>query len=260
MKIFLYISILFIFLGCSSVDVDLPTENDINSTQESSQDFDDFDDFDDEMDIEKVYDPFIGYNRFMTGFNDLLIQNIFQPINHGYMYITHVEVRNSIGKFFSNIYYPMHLLNNLFQGKVDGALIETGRFMINSTVGILGLFDPAQSHFGLRPKKEDFGQTLGFYGVGAGPHIVIPVFGPSNLRDLISIIPDAAISPFDYTTRSWWTVTDTVEGFLAVKFIEKFNKMSLQSAQYDQVKHDSVDLYPYLRDIYEQKRIKDIEE
>jgi len=160
------------------------------------------------------------------------------------MFITHVEVRNSIDNFFNNIYYPVHLINNILQGKVVGALTETGRFLINTTIGIFGLFDPAKSYFGMRPKKEDFGQTLGFYGVGPGPHIVIPIFGPSNLRDIVSIIPDA----------------NTVGGFVSVKFVDKFNKMSLQSEQYDQLKHDSVDLYPYLRDIYEQKRLKEIEE
>jgi len=225
-----------------------------------ADDFDDFDDFEDEVAIKKVYDPFISYNRVVTSFNNTLIENVFQPVNTGYMFITHVEVRNSIDNFFNNIYYPVHLINNILQGKVVGALTETGRFLINTTIGIFGLFDPAKSYFGMRPKKEDFGQTLGFYGVGPGPHIVIPIFGPSNLRDIVSIIPDAALSPIDYTSRSWWTITNTVGGFVSVKFVDKFNKMSLQSEQYDQLKHDSVDLYPYLRDIYEQKRLKEIEE
>ncbi len=220
-------------------------------------DFDDFDDFEDEVKIKKIYDPFESYNRSMTSFNDTLYMNVLIPIDNVYTTITTQGMRNSVGNFFNNIYFPMHFLNNLLQFKIDGVLIESGRFLINSTIGILGLFDPA-SEFGLYPHKEDFGQTLGYYGVGGGPHIVVPFFGPSNLRDIFSMLPDAAVNPVDYTQRPWWTITDTWAGYLGIKTVEKFNNISIYSTQYEQIRKDAVDLYPYLRDIYEQKRDEEI--
>lgn len=260
-KIIVIIYISFNFLGCTTVDVQSPNKvNNQDILQDDSEDFDDFSDFEEEMKIEVTYDPFSSYNRTMTGFNDSLYVNIISPINTGYKIITTQDIRNSINNFFNNLYFPMNFINNIFQGKIDGALVETGRFLVNTTVGILGLFDPAKNQLGLYPRKEDFGQTLGFYGVGAGPHIVLPFFGPSNLRDVLSMFPDAMLSPIDYTSRPWWTMTDTYAQYLSIKTVEKFNHTSLYSSQYDQIKKDAVDLYPYLREIYEQMRIKEIEE
>ena len=251
------------FLGISSTDVDVPrkvnvVENNISMSKDDDDEFEDFEDFKDEVEIKEVYDPFESYNRSITGFNDSLYINILKPMDVAYRVVTTQNIRNSIGNFFNNLYFPMHFINNVLQGKINATLIETGRFLVNSTVGILGVFDPAKSKLGLYPHKEDFGQTLGYYGVGAGPHIVLPFFGPSNLRDIISMIPDAAVSPIDYTERAWWTITDQYWSFLTIKAIEKFNNVSLYSIQYDQIRKDAVDLYPYLREIYEQKREDDI--
>lgn len=230
----------------------------INLTYANADEFEDFEDFKDEVEIKEVYDPFEAYNRVMTSFNDGLYINVLKPMDKGYRVITTQNVRNSIGNFFNNLYFPMHFVNNVLQGKITAALTETGRFVVNSTVGVFGIFDPAKNGLGLYPQKEDFGQTLGFYGIGAGPHIVIPFFGPSNLRDAISLIPDAVVSPIDYQERDWWTITDQQWSYLTVKSIEEFNNVSLYSIQYDQIRKDAVDLYPYLRDIYEQKREDDI--
>jgi len=261
LSIILFICVSFVFFGCSSTTVNTPDKiNIIDSDVDISDEFEDFEDFEDESELNPVNDPFISYNRTMTGFNDGVYENVFTPVNNGYKFITTEGIRESVGNFFNNIYFPMHLLNNLFQGKINGALVESGRFLINTTIGLLGLFDPAKSQFDLYPHKEDFGQTLGFYGVGAGPHIVLPIFGPSNLRDLVSIIPDAALSPVDYTSRSWWTITDTWAGYLTFKTVEQFNKLSIGSSQYEIFRKDAVDLYPYMRDIYEQKRNQEIAE
>ena len=253
----LLISITFNFTACSSKDTEVPKKAEV--IQEEVAD-DDFDDFEEEMEVKEIYDPFEGYNRSMTNFNDGLYEHFFKPVNKGYVAITHPEVRVSIGNFFNNIYFPMRFFNNVLQGKFHYAFEETGRFVINTTAGCLGFFDPAKSENKLMPHDEDFGQTLGFYGVGAGPHIVIPLFGPSNMRDAISFFPDAAVSPIDYKERDWWTVTDTWFELIAVKSVEKFNEVSLYSTQYEEIRKDAVDLYPYLRDLYEQKRAKEIEE
>jgi len=220
---------------------------------------DDFAEFDSELETKKISDPFSGYNRMMTNFNDSLYMNVLKPVDKVYKAVTYIEVRRSVDKFFKNLYFPMRFVNNILQGKFTNAGEEAGRFIINTTVGIGGLFDPAKSELNLVPHNEDFGQTLGFYGVGAGPHIVLPLWGPSNLRDVVGIFPDTAVSFVDYNERSWWTLTDTWAGFLGVKTLEQINKYSLYSTQYDHIREDAVDLYPYLRDLYEQKRDKEIE-
>ncbi len=221
---------------------------------------DDFAEFDSELEIQKISDPFSGYNKVMTNFNDDLYMNVLKPINSGYVAITHIEVRRSIDKFFKNLYYPMRFVNNIFQGKFHNAFEETGRFVVNTTVGLAGFFDPAKSEMGMLAHNEDFGQTLGFYGVGSGPHIVLPLWGPSNLRDVVSIYPNTVVSFVDYTDRDWFTLTDTWAGFLGVKAIEQVNKYSLYETTYDHIREDAIDLYPYLRELYEEKRQREIEE
>jgi len=218
------------------------------------------DEFEDEMVIEEKSDPFSGYNRVMTSFNDTLWVYFFTPVTNGYNAVVNEEIRISVDNAFNNLYFPVRLVNNIFQAKFENASEETGRFVINSTIGILGLFDPAKSKFDLQEHKEDFGQTLGFYGVGSGPHIVLPLFGPSNLRDSISIIPDSCLSIIDYKQRDWFTLTDEWAEFLAVKLYEKTNNFSLDNDKYEKIKEDAVDLYPYLRDMYEQYRDNQIKE
>jgi len=254
----LLVFISFNFSACSSKEAQVPKVSKTTQSQEVADD--DFDDFEEEMAVKEVSDPFEGYNRSVTNFNDGMYEHFFKPVNKGYTAITSPGFRKSVGRFFNNLYYPMRLINNLLQGKFHYAFEETGRFVVNTTAGFLGFFDPAKDKMGLEPHNEDFGQTLGFYGVGPGPHIVIPLFGPSNLRDAISFFPDAAVSPIDYKDRDWPTLTRTWAELMAVKSVEKFNNVSLYSNQYEEIRKDAVDLYPYLRDLYEQKRAKEIEE
>ncbi|DAB28673.1 MAG: hypothetical protein A2513_08075 [Sulfurimonas sp. RIFOXYD12_FULL_33_39] len=218
------------------------------------------DEFADEFATEEVYDPFSGYNRFMTSFNDDLYEYILKPISKGYKSVLHEEIRESIRNFFHNLYFPMRVVNNVFQGKFHYASLESGRFIINSTIGILGLFDPARTEFGILPHEEDFGQTLGFYGVKSGPHIVLPIFGPSNLRDALSLYPDSFLSPISYSDRDYWALTEDLEWYLTLRLLENINYISLDIDKYDKIKRDAVDLYPYLRNIYEQHRNKKIRE
>lgn len=259
---FIYFAFVFTFVvtltGCSSKTVEKPSE--VAVEQERDDLNGELEGFADEFEVKEVYDPFSGYNRVMTTFNDSLYEYALKPVANGYKYVMHVEVRESVRNFFNNLYFPMRVVNNVLQGKFQYATEETGRFVINTTVGIVGLFDPAKVHFKLEAHDEDFGQTLGFYGVGSGPHIVLPIFGPSNLRDLVSMYPDALLSPIDYRQRSYWTLTDTWSEYLGVKTFEKVNYISLDMDKYERMKRDAVDLYPYFRDVYEQYRNKQIEE
>lgn len=256
----LFLSMTFAFTGCSSKAVEEPKEAVVHEDKSADDLNGELAGFTDEFEAKEIYDPFSGYNRAMTSFNDGAYEYVLKPAADGYKAVLHVEVRESVRNFFNNLYFPMRLANNLLQGKFCNASEETSRFVVNSTVGVLGLFDPAKSYFELDAHEEDFGQTLGFYGASSGPHIVLPLLGPSNLRDVVSLYPDALLSPIDYTERSYWTLTDTSAEYLGAKSLEKINYISLNMDRYERMRKDAVDLYPYLRDVYEQYRDKQIEE
>lgn len=245
------------FSGCGLKNIESQNEVVLN---EFSVEDEELDGFEDELEVKEIYDPLSGYNRIMTNVNDVAYVRVLKPVANGYRYLIHEEVRISIENFFHNIYYPIRVVNNLLQGKFYNAYEESSRFVINTTVGALGLFDIAKSRFNIQAHNEDFGQTLGFYGVKSGPHIVLPLLGPSNLRDALSLYPDSLLNVVDTKERSHWTLTDTSTEFLAVKSLEKINYISLHMSEYEKLKADAVDLYPYLRDVYEQHRIKQIEE
>jgi phospholipid-binding lipoprotein MlaA len=132
-------------------------------------------------------DPFEGFNRAIFTFNDVLDRYFIKPIAKGYRAITPAPVSKSISNFFSNLHDPPIMLYNLLQGKPKQAASDLGRFLVNSTIGIAGLFDVA-TKMGLEKHTEDFGQTLAVWGVGDGPYLVLPFFGPSNLRDGPSLL------------------------------------------------------------------------
>ena len=140
-----------------------------------------------------VYDPWEGFNRRMYRFNFYFDKYVFLPVVGGYETITPDVVQTGISNFFANIGDVFNLTNNLFQLKGKPALNTTGRLVINTTIGIGGLFDWA-TPMGIDREEEDFGQTLGHYGVGSGPYLVLPLAGPSNLRDGSGLA-------IDYATR-----------------------------------------------------------
>ncbi len=152
-----------------------------------------------------VYDPWERMNRRIYNFNTKFDRYIFLPVVNAYEFVLPDFVEDGISNFFSNIGEISNLTNSLLQLKPEPALKATGRFLINSTVGVFGLWDPA-TKIGLSEWKEDFGQTLGRYGVGDGPFLVLPILGPSNLRDTTGLVADAAIfnhtDPLDFDGHS----------------------------------------------------------
>ncbi len=240
------------------------TENedmeDAESEDEEDDEDEDLDEFEAEFEEAKqeVSDPFEGYNRAMTTFNDALITWVLEPVGKGYAYVVPEAPRRGVRHFFHNLLYPIRFVNNVLQFKIKNAGEETVRFVTNTTIGILGFWDPAKEWFGLEPHEEDFGQTLGFYGVGSGPHIVLPFFGPSNLRDTFSMYPDNFLDPVGQQKPIGQTdnyVTEYgIRGFKAV------NEVSLRQGEWESLKKDAIDFYPFLRDSYEQMRNKQIKE
>lgn len=233
---------------------------------------------DDEFDAEfgdvaetEVYDPFEGYNRFMTGVNDKIYVYAFDPLRDGYRWVMPKPVRRGVGNFFENLFFPLRFVNNALQAKFVNTGEETLRFVINSTIGVFGIWDPATEWFKLEKHPEDFGQTLGYWGVGAGPHIVLPVLGPSNLRDTVGLYPENEVDAItlyyrDPNVENAYALdfkNDTVSGVkrsLALTTYRKLNSYSLENIGYQDIKKDALDLYPFLRDAYEQNRNKKIKE
>lgn len=142
-------------------------------------------------------DPWEKPNRAFYNFNDSLDRNFFTPVAKGYVWAAPKPVRASVTNAFENVNYLNVIANNLLQGKVDHFASDTGRFVVNSTVGLGGLFDPA-TKLGMPAHDEDLGQTLGKWGMGEGRYMVLPLMGPNSLRDLPNIGSAMALNPLTY--------------------------------------------------------------
>ena len=137
-------------------------------------------------------DPLEPINRAIFAFNEAVDDTVLEPVAKGYRAITPDPVEHSVSNFFNNLGEINTIVNSTLQMKLDKTVSSTSRFVINSTVGIFGLFDVASS-FGIERHREDFGQTLGHYGVPAGPYLVLPFFGPSTFRDAPGFYADIAV-------------------------------------------------------------------
>ena len=148
--------------------------------------------FSDDERVTQIEDPCKGFNRSMYRFNYHVDKYVLLPVVSGYEYVTPVFVQNGVSNFFGNIGEIRTLYNSLLQLKGGKSLKTFGRFLTNTTIGIGGLFDPA-SPMGLKKQNADFGQTLGYWGAGSGPYIVLPVLGPNTFRSTGAIAVDSGI-------------------------------------------------------------------
>jgi len=205
-----------------------------------------------------VFDPLTGFNRLMYRFNDKLYFWVLKPVSKGYGKIVSEDGRIALKRFFKNLSFPVRFVNNVLQGKFKQTGIETLRFVMNSTLGILGISDPAYSLLNLQAYEEDFGQTLGHYGAGDGFPLVLPFLGPSNLRDAIGIIPDLFFYPIAFLDPETRSAINRV--FLGVKIWEIVNRTSLRIGFYENLKKDALDPYTLMRDTYKQNRDAKIKE
>lgn len=192
-------------------------------------------------------DPWEGYNRAMYAFNDAVDRAVVKPVAKGYQRAAPLPVRVGVGNFFGNLGDAWTGVNNLLQGKlVDGAS-DFGRVAINSTVGILGFFDVA-TPIGLQRHDEDFGQTLGKWGVGDGPYVVLPIFGPKTLRDTAGFGVDTAVDPVGHRDHDV-ALRNTATG---LRLIHQRAELLPAEAVIDQA---ATDRYAYIRDAYLQRRL-----
>lgn len=163
--------------------------------------------------IDDSSDPFESFNRQMYALNDDLDRAILEPAAKGYRAITNEPVRDGVSNFVGNLGEPVTFANEVLQGKLGGASSTAGRFVVNTTVGIAGIFDPATS-MGLEKSDEDFGQTLGTWGVSSGPYLVLPVIGSTNPRDLAGLGVDMALNPLNTAEFDGDTETRVATGVL----------------------------------------------
>ncbi|MHB8454442.1 MAG: MlaA family lipoprotein [Acidiferrobacterales bacterium] len=197
-----------------------------------------------------VYDPFESYNRVIFRFNDEFDRFVLKPVAEAYSDVLPRPVKNSVSRFFNNLLGPTVVVNDLLQGKVKRSAADTGRFVINSTIGVVGLFDPAKP-LGLSPHNEDFGLTLGVWGLHAGPYIVWPILGPSNLRDSIGLVGDYYTYPVNYLkdskTRWGLRILDAVD-----------TRANLLGATNVLEEAAGPDRYLFIREAYFQHRLNQI--
>ena len=225
----------------NSTSISTISSTDSNTTKETNTSVSNTSSFEEEFgDVEKtsVFDPFIGYNKFMTNVNDKFYKHIADPVARGYANILPEGARISVNNFIYNIRFPIRLANNLLQFKFKNSAEETGRFLANTIFGLGGLFDPAKTDLGLERHDEDFGQTLGFYGVPEGPYIVWPILGSSNLRDTIGLAGDAYASPLISIQSDDIAYKISQNSSQDVLFggVEIINKTSLHLGEYDLIK------------------------
>lgn len=187
-------------------------------------------------------DPWEGFNRTMFAFNDKVDTYALKPLAQGYRAVTPQFLEDGIHNVFGNVGDVRTLANNLLQGKLRDAGIDTSRILFNSTFGLLGFFDVA-SKMGLPRNDEDFGQTLGVWGLGSGPYLVLPFLGPSTVRDSFARFPDSYTNIYPYMDH-----VPTRNTTLGVNILD--TRASLLSAE----RLMQGDKYVFIRNIYLQNR------
>jgi phospholipid-binding lipoprotein MlaA len=201
---------------------------------------------------EGIVDPFEPMNRFFFNFNDKLYFWLLKPVANGYSFIVPEWGRVRVRNVFKNVKMPVRFVNSLLQLKIKGAARELAKFMVNTTVGVGGMFDIPWDTTESNTSDEDLGQTFGHYGIGSGFYLVLPVLGPSSLRDGVGRVGDAFLDPVNYITP--------LEDSIAVQAVDRVNDASLRIGEYEDFKEAALDPYLSMRDAYDQYRKGKIKE
>jgi len=200
----------------------------------------------------QVADPLEHWNRAMFHFNDKLYFWLLKPVSRGYKAVIPTPVRSGVRNFFHNLTAPIRMVSALLQGKGRKASAELTSFLVNSTVGVLGVGNPAKRWPELSPSEEDLGQTLATYGIGDGFYIVWPILGASTLRDSVGMVGDWFLNPVSYV--------EPIEASLEIRVGEIVNNTSFRIGDYESLKEAAIDPYIALRNAYIQNRKKKVGE
>ena len=204
-------------------------------------------------DVDTENDPLELLNRFTFAFNLMLDTMVFQPVAATYRFLLPAEVRNSVRNTVRNLRSPLIFVNDVLQGELERAETTLVRFLVNSTIGVLGLFDVA-ADMGYPYHNEDFGQTLGAHGMGEGFYLVLPVLGPSSPRDGIGMLVDYYLDPISYAADA-----ADVEDLLLMRTIaDGIDSRARNIEIIEDLKRDSIDFYARVRSLYRQSRANDI--
>jgi phospholipid-binding lipoprotein MlaA len=196
------------------------------------------------------YDPWEPFNERMFTVNRELDHYALKPVATAWNAVVPEEIQQGLGRAFDNLFMPRRFVNCLLQGKLAGAGRELGRFVLNSTLGLVGLFD-AGKDFGLPPCDEDTGQTLAVWGVGAGPYLVLPLLPPLTVRDGIGLGVDGLLNPIN------WVAPFVSVG---VRATEAVNSRSQHLEVFEDVEEGTLDMYSAVRNGYLQRRARAIQE
>lgn len=191
-------------------------------------------------------DPWEPLNRATYGFNDQVDRFVLKPVAKGYQRITPSAINRAVTNFFSNIDDFLVLINDVLQLKYHQAVSDTSRLLVNSTMGLLGLIDVA-SGLDLPKHEEDFGQTLAVWGIGPGPYFVLPVLGPSTVRDTVGLVPAFLLSPLRWFERT----ADAQYGLIALRIVDTRADLL---ASTDVLEQAALDRYIFTRDAFLQRR------
>jgi len=196
----------------------------------------------------RIADPLEGWNRGVYGFNNGLDRALVRPLAMTYRRALPTPARDGVRNVLSNLGAPVVFINDVLQVRPTPAVNTAFRFTVNSTVGVLGVFDVA-SPMGVPRHKADFGQTLGRYGVGPGPYLYLPVFGPSSLRDAVGLVVNTAMDPVTYVRFN-----DDVPVKLTVIGLNALDLRVALDRDIKDLQHTATDPYAATRSIYVQNR------
>ena len=202
---------------------------------------------------------FEGLSRAVFKFNMAVDDIVLEPVAKGYNKLPS-PIRTGASNFTSNIGTLLSIPNNVLQGNFKQLGHSVGSFFVNTTVGILGFLNPAEK-IGLKPYKEDVGQTLGSYGIGPGCYFVLPILGPTTVRDSIGLIADSFVDPFAHVTlreKELLGVSGNTVDFYSLKSIGAIDFRSKNITNFDSLEKNSIDLYSSLKSVYLQNREKKI--
>lgn len=200
-----------------------------------------------------IADPIEPWNKAMHHFNDRLYFWVLKPVATGYKTVTPNLAREGVRNFFTNLATPVRFLGCLLQGKSERAGVELGRFMVNTTFGVLGFGNPASLEPTLQvPPEEDVGQAFGSWGIGNGFYIVWPILGPSTLRDSAASFGEGFLSPLNYV--------DPTSAAIGARAFDQVNATSFRLGDYEKIKSAALDPYVAIRNGYIQRRNRQLEE
>lgn len=261
LKILLRLIIIFAFFPNSQA---FCQESKISNSSEEYfdefSDFSDFGEFSNNKENDQNKDPLEKYNRKIYVFNDAFDKYFFKHVAKTYRIIIPKKARNSIRNFLQNIFKPVSILNSVAQGKFENALATFSSLLINTTIGVGGIFDISKSK-GIEYNEEDFGQTLGHYNIGSGIYLMVPFLGPSSIRDLSGKIFDSTINPVGFNLLEIGGEDNSLvnsEYRLGIAGLSAIDSRESLLDILDDIQKESFDSYVTIRSAYLQRRISEI--